>query len=71
VWVLEEGKFPIFSIPSDESGSKILFKSSYELLEAPVGPGGVLSLLSFQKILDAFNQMGIEYVQVVCKLFIL
>ncbi|KAJ4749375.1 Ribosome maturation factor RimM [Rhynchospora pubera] len=64
VWVLEEGRLPVFSMTSDQSGSKVLFKSPFELLEAPIGPGGDLSLLSFQKILDAFNQMGIEYLQV-------
>ncbi|KAJ4797632.1 Ribosome maturation factor RimM [Rhynchospora pubera] len=64
VWVLEEGRLPVFSMTSDQSGSKVLFKSPFELLEAPIGPGGDLSLLSFQKILDAFYQMGIEYLQV-------
>ncbi|KAJ4821537.1 Ribosome maturation factor RimM [Rhynchospora pubera] len=64
VWVLEEGRLPVFSMTSDQSGSKVLFKSPFELLEAPIGPGGDLSLLSFQKILDTFNQMGIEYLQV-------
>lgn len=68
--VLEAGRFPVFSMPSDQSGSKILFKSPFELLEAPIGPGGVFSLLYNQKIHDAFNQMGIEYVQVGPKLFI-
>ncbi|KAJ3704351.1 hypothetical protein LUZ61_008056 [Rhynchospora tenuis] len=64
MWILEEGRLPVFSRPSEQSSSKVLFKSPFELLEAPIGPGGVLSLLSFQKILDAFNQMGIEYLQV-------
>ncbi|KAJ1688346.1 hypothetical protein LUZ63_019736 [Rhynchospora breviuscula] len=64
VWVLEEERLPVFSMTSDQSSSKVLFKSPFELLEAPIGPGGFLSLLSFQKILDAFNQMGIEYLQV-------
>ncbi|KAJ3670781.1 hypothetical protein LUZ60_008207 [Juncus effusus] len=61
VWVLEEGRLPIFS---GQQGSKILFKSPSEILEAPVGPGGVFSLLSFHKIYDAFDQLGVEYVQI-------
>ncbi|XP_078181655.1 16S rRNA processing protein RimM family [Carex rostrata] len=64
VRVLEAGRFPVFSMPTDKSGNKILFKSPFELLEAPIGPGGVFSLLYNQKIHDAFNQMGVEYVQI-------
>lgn len=42
----------------------MLMKSSYELLQAPTGSGGVFSLFSSHGITDKLIEMGVEYVQV-------
>lgn len=64
VWILEDEKLPIVSLSSD--CQKILSKSSYEILQAPVGSGGIFSLLSSHGITDKLTEMHVEYVQVCC-----
>ncbi|URE26110.1 RimM N-terminal domain [Musa troglodytarum] len=64
VWVLEELQLPVVSIPIDQNGSKILLKSPWEILQAPIGSGGFFSLLLSHNILPELNKMGVEYVQV-------
>ncbi|XP_010247556.1 PREDICTED: uncharacterized protein LOC104590543 [Nelumbo nucifera] len=65
VWFLEEERLPILSSSSEEKKRhKILLKSPWEILQSPVGSGGVFSLLSSHNILENFSEMGVEYVQV-------
>ncbi|OAY74197.1 Ribosome maturation factor RimM, partial [Ananas comosus] len=64
VWVLEEEKLPIVNISPVENSHEILLKSPWEILRAPIGPGGIFSLLSSHKIIDALNEFGVEYVQI-------
>ncbi|OAY71141.1 Ribosome maturation factor RimM [Ananas comosus] len=64
VWVLEEEKLPIVNISPVENSHEILLKSPWEILQAPIGPGGIFSLLSSHKIIDALNEFGVEYVQI-------
>ncbi|KAK1302024.1 hypothetical protein QJS10_CPB12g00599 [Acorus calamus] len=65
VWFLEEEKLPVVSILNMNQGAhKILLKSPWEILQSPVGSGGVFSLLSSHNILDGLKDMGVEYVQV-------
>ncbi|XP_072993542.1 uncharacterized protein [Typha latifolia] len=63
VWVLEGEKLPIVSISTAQSGNQILLKSPWEILQAPIGSGGIFNLLSSLKINDVLNKMGVEYVQ--------
>ncbi|RWV85813.1 hypothetical protein GW17_00052365 [Ensete ventricosum] len=64
VWVVEELQLPVVSIPIDQNGSKILLKSPWEILQAPIGSGGFFSLLLSHNILPELDKMGVEYVQV-------
>ncbi|KAJ0971662.1 hypothetical protein J5N97_019621 [Dioscorea zingiberensis] len=67
VWLLEEEKLPVVSTGTDESSSKILLKSPWEIIQFPVGTGGVFSLLSSHKLVDELSEIGVEYVQI-CRL---
>uniref|UniRef100_A0A452ZXB5 Uncharacterized protein n=1 Tax=Aegilops tauschii subsp. strangulata TaxID=200361 RepID=A0A452ZXB5_AEGTS len=64
VWVLEEMKLPVVSLSSELESKKILLKSPWEILQRPAGTGAIFSSLSSNKILESFNAMGIEYVQI-------
>ncbi|KAK1698788.1 hypothetical protein QYE76_015485 [Lolium multiflorum] len=64
VWILEEMKLPIVSLSSEIKSKKILLKSPWEVLQRPAGTGSIFSSLSSNKILEALNAMGIEYVQI-------
>ncbi|KAM0865161.1 hypothetical protein ACQ4PT_043459 [Festuca glaucescens] len=64
VWVLEEMKLPVVSLSSEMKSKKILLKSPWEILQRPAGTGSIFSSLSSNKILEALNAMGIEYVQI-------
>uniref|UniRef100_A0ACD5TDS8 Uncharacterized protein n=1 Tax=Avena sativa TaxID=4498 RepID=A0ACD5TDS8_AVESA len=64
VWVLEEMNLPVVSLASEIKSKKILLKSPWEILQMPAGTGSIFSSLSSNKILDALNLMGIEYIQV-------
>ncbi|VAH10417.1 unnamed protein product [Triticum turgidum subsp. durum] len=64
VWVLEEMKLPVVSLSSELGSKKILLKSPWEILQRPAGSGAIFSSLSSNKILESFNAMGIEYVQI-------
>lgn len=61
---LEEEKLPVVSAFADQDSNKILLKSPWEILQASIGSGGVLSLLSSHKVLNELNVKGVEYVQV-------
>lgn len=62
VLFIEETKLPIVSKSAD--GNKIVLKSPWEILLAPIGSGGTFASLSSQKAVDFLREMGIEYVQV-------
>ncbi|KAF6986370.1 hypothetical protein CFC21_004139 [Triticum aestivum] len=64
LWVLEEMKLPVVSLSSELGSKKILLKSPWEILQRPAGSGAIFSSLSSNKILESFNAMGIEYVQI-------
>ncbi|KAH7545103.1 hypothetical protein FEM48_Zijuj01G0057700 [Ziziphus jujuba var. spinosa] len=62
---LEEEKLPVVSNSlDDDKKHKILMKSPWEILQSPVGSGGVISLLSSHDILENLSQMGVEYLEV-------
>ncbi|KAF9589735.1 hypothetical protein IFM89_028644 [Coptis chinensis] len=65
VWFLEEENLPVVSNSvEEEHRHKVLMKSQWEILQSPVGSGGIFSLLSSHTILEDLNEMGVEYVQV-------
>ncbi|XP_021685587.2 uncharacterized protein LOC110668570 isoform X2 [Hevea brasiliensis] len=58
VWFLEEEKLPIVSSPEEEqTRHKILMKSSWEILQSPIGSGGVISLLSSHNFPENLSQV--------------
>lgn len=62
---MEEEKLPVISSSlTEQIRHKILAKSPWEILESPVGSGGVFGLLLHQHILKNFSEMGIDYVEV-------
>ncbi|XP_015876137.3 uncharacterized protein LOC107412831 [Ziziphus jujuba] len=62
---LEEEKLPVVSNSlDDDKKHKILMKSPWEILQSPVGSGGVISLLSSHDILENLSQMGVEYLEI-------
>ncbi|KAL9366927.1 hypothetical protein Peur_038126 [Populus x canadensis] len=65
VWFLEEEKIPVVS-SSEEEGKrhKIMMKSPWEILQSPVGSGGVISLLSSVNIPENLSKMGVEYIEI-------
>ncbi|XP_059439372.1 uncharacterized protein LOC132171970 [Corylus avellana] len=65
VWFLEEEKLPVVSSSLEEQNRhKILMKSPWEILQSPVGSGGVISLLSLHNIPDNLSEIGVEYIEV-------
>ncbi|CAM0953829.1 unnamed protein product [Alopecurus aequalis] len=64
VWILEETKLPVVNLSSEIKSKKILLKSPWEIIQRPAGTGAIFSSLSSNKILDALNAMGTEYVQI-------
>ncbi|XP_065878982.1 uncharacterized protein [Euphorbia lathyris] len=65
VWFLEEEKLPVVNSSAEEQSShKILMKSPWEILQSPVGSGGIFSLLSSHNILENFCEGGVEYIEV-------
>ncbi|KAI3741515.1 hypothetical protein L1987_59189 [Smallanthus sonchifolius] len=65
VWILEEENLPVVSSsPGEHKKHKILMKSPWEILQTPVGSGGVISLLSSHNILESLVAMGVEYIEI-------
>ncbi|XP_062163262.1 uncharacterized protein LOC133870204 isoform X3 [Alnus glutinosa] len=65
VWFLKEEKLPVVSSSLEEQNRhKILMKSPWEILQSPVGSGGVISLLSLHNIPDNLSEIGVEYIEV-------
>ncbi|KAM1484919.1 hypothetical protein TB1_035875 [Malus domestica] len=48
----------------EEKKHKILMKSPWEILQLPVGSGGVFSLLSSNNVPENLSEMGVEYIEV-------
>ncbi|BAT73560.1 hypothetical protein LR48_Vigan01g038000 [Vigna angularis] len=67
VWFLEEEKLPVVSsLPEGQNKYKILMKSPWEILQSPVGSGGLISLVSKHGIADNLIDMGVEYIELCC-----
>ncbi|KAJ0797292.1 putative 16S rRNA processing protein RimM [Helianthus annuus] len=65
VWILEEEKIPVVnSSPGENKKHKILMKSPWEILQTPVGSGGVISLFSSNNVLESLAAMGVEYIEI-------
>ncbi|XP_031500493.1 uncharacterized protein LOC116264426 isoform X2 [Nymphaea colorata] len=64
VWILEEDNLPVVSNSAEEKALKILLKTPWEVLHAPVGSGSIFNLLSTHTVVDNLSEIGIEYVQV-------
>ncbi|GAB4831560.1 hypothetical protein Ancab_005572 [Ancistrocladus abbreviatus] len=64
VWFLEEEKLPVVSSSVDEQNRhKILMKSPWEILQSPIGSGGILFSISSNNIIEDLIEMGVEYVE--------
>lgn len=62
---MEEEKLPVVSsLPEGQNKYKILMKSPWEILQSPVGSGGLVSLFSKHGIADNLIDMGVEYIEV-------
>lgn len=61
---MEEEKLPVVRTSPEQSKHKILMKSPWEILQTPVGSGGVITLLSSNNILENLSEMGVEYIEV-------
>lgn len=62
---MEEEKLPVVSsLPEGQNKYKILMKSPWEILQSPVGSGGLISLFSNHSIADNLIDMGVEYIEV-------
>lgn len=63
---MEEEKLPVVSNSNEEHNKqKILMKSPWEILQSPVGSGGVVSSLSSNNnIVENLNELGVEYIEV-------
>ncbi|XP_062012831.1 uncharacterized protein LOC133729338 isoform X1 [Rosa rugosa] len=65
VHFFEEEKLPVVSNSMEEEKKhKILMKSPWEILQSPVGSGGVFSLLSSHSIPENLSEMGVEYIEI-------
>ncbi|KAL8192239.1 hypothetical protein R6Q57_027906 [Mikania cordata] len=65
VWILEEENLPVVSSSLGvHKKHKILMKSPWEILQSPVGSGGVISLLSSHNILESLAAMGVKYIEI-------
>ncbi|XP_022140199.1 uncharacterized protein LOC111010926 [Momordica charantia] len=65
IWFLEEERLPVVSNAADGlTKHKILMKSPWEILQSPVGSGGVINLLSSTNILESLAKMGVDYIEI-------
>lgn len=65
IWFLEEERLPVVSNVVDEQNKyKILMKSPWEILQSPVGSGGIINLLSSPNVLERLTELGMEYIEV-------
>ncbi|GMH15494.1 hypothetical protein Nepgr_017335 [Nepenthes gracilis] len=64
VWFLEEEKLPVVSNSVEEQRRhKILMKSPWEMLQSPIGSGGILVALSSNSVMEDLFGTGMEYVE--------
>ncbi|XP_027185777.1 uncharacterized protein LOC113783762 [Coffea eugenioides] len=65
VWFFEEEKLPVVGVPLEEPKKhKILMESPWEILQTPVGSGGVISFLSSNNLLNNLSTHDVDYIQV-------
>ncbi|VFQ60297.1 unnamed protein product [Cuscuta campestris] len=64
VWFLPEEKLPVVSISNEENKHKILMKSPWEILQRPVGPGGIVDVLSSHNLFQNLHEMNVDYIQI-------
>ncbi|XP_030462071.2 uncharacterized protein LOC115682068 [Syzygium oleosum] len=64
VWFLKEQMLPVVGCPDEQKRHKILMKSPWEMLQSPIGSGGILSLISSESIADNLGKIGVEYIQI-------
>ncbi|KAI4372035.1 hypothetical protein MLD38_010322 [Melastoma candidum] len=64
IWILEEEMLPVISFPTEEQKRLILMKSPWEILQSPVGSGGIVSLFSSHNILEKLSEIGVDYIQI-------
>lgn len=65
IWFLEEERLPVVSNVVDEQNKyKILMKSPWEILQSPVGSGGIINLLSSPNVLERLTELGMEYIEI-------
>ncbi|KAK4794500.1 hypothetical protein SAY86_012494 [Trapa natans] len=65
VWFLEEKMLPIISSSTEEGKRhKILMKSPWEMLQSPLGSGGIIMSLSSQCMPEILSELGVVYIRV-------
>lgn len=62
---------PVVScLTGEDTRHKILMKSPWEILQSPIGSGGIITLLSSNKMLENLSQLGVDYIQVLVLLLL-
>lgn len=64
VWFLTQESLPCISISSDSGANRILMESPWKIIQAPTGPGSIVSSLLNQGILERLTERDIQYVQI-------
>lgn len=65
VWFLPEEKLPVVNSSVElQSKHKILMKSPWEILQSPVGSGGLIGSLGSHNILEDLGKLGVEYIEI-------
>ncbi|KAJ4845049.1 hypothetical protein Tsubulata_010844 [Turnera subulata] len=65
VWFLEEECLPVVNSSVEEhSRHKILMKSPWEVLQSPVGSGGLIGSLYSNNIQEHLSKLGVDYVEI-------
>ncbi|KAF8018919.1 hypothetical protein BT93_H3726 [Corymbia citriodora subsp. variegata] len=65
VWFFEEQMLPVVSCQDEEQKRhKILMKSPWEMLQSPIGSGGIINVISSEGIADNLGEIGVDYIQI-------
>ncbi|CAH9076508.1 unnamed protein product [Cuscuta epithymum] len=64
VWFLAEEMLPVVSSSQEENKHNILMKSPWEILQRPVGSGGIVATLSIHNLLENLREMNVDYIQI-------
>ncbi|XP_010052115.2 uncharacterized protein LOC104440828 [Eucalyptus grandis] len=64
IWFFEEQMLPVVSCPDEQKSHKILMKSPWEMLQSPIGSGGIISVISSEGIADNLGEIGVDYIQI-------